>query len=304
MRVVIALGGNALLQRGQKLSIENQRANVARATKSIAAVINAGHEVVITHGNGPQVGLMALQDAAYDQSVASPLDVLIAESAGMIGYIIEQELSNLLPPEQHIVTLLTEVEVDLQDPAFLKPSKPVGPVYTKNEADELASLRGWSVGPDGDKFRRLVPSPRPKHIRNLEIIAALVKQRVIVICAGGGGIPIARNEHGKYNGVEAVIDKDHSSGLLATKIKADAFLIMTDVEGVFRNWGTPNQIRIEVMSPAEITNSEFPPGSMGPKVEAAAMFAKSGGRFSAIGKLDDALAMLDSKAGTIVRNQA
>jgi carbamate kinase len=304
MRVVIALGGNALLQRGQKLSIENQRANVVHAASAIAAVINEGHEVVITHGNGPQVGLMALQDAAYDQTVASPLDVLIAESAGMIGYLIEQELSNLFPPDKRFVALLTEVEVDPEDPAFQKPSKPVGPVYSKEEADKAAKLHAWTVGPDGDKFRRLVASPRPKRIRHVEVIEALVRQGVTVICAGGGGIPVAPVEGGKYIGIEAVIDKDHSSALLATEIEADAFLIMTDVDGVFRDWGTPRQTRIDAISVDDVGRYDFPAGSMGPKVEAAAAFVKSGGKFSAIGKLDDALGMLRGKAGTIVRNDA
>jgi carbamate kinase len=302
MRVVIALGGNALLQRGQKLSVENQRANVARAAGAIASVIKAGHEVIITHGNGPQVGLMALQDAAYDRSVASPLDVLIAESAGMIGYLIEQELANLFPPEKLFATVLTEIEIDPQDPAFLNPVKPVGPVYSEEEAVLLAKEQGWTIGPDGDKFRRLVASPQPKRILRIKVIEMLVSQGVTVICAGGGGIPVKPLERGGYVGVEAVIDKDRTSALLATHTVADALLIMTDVDGVFRDWGTPKQKRIEALKTAEVRIRDYPAGSMAPKLEAAVGFVKSGGKFSGIGKLADALAILEGRAGTAIKN--
>jgi carbamate kinase len=302
MRVVIALGGNALLQRGQKLSVENQRANAARAARSIADVIKAGHEVIVTHGNGPQVGLMALQDAAYDRSVASPLDVLIAESAGMIGYLIEQELAKLFPPEKLFATVLTEVEIDPLDPALLNPTKPVGPVYSKAEAGQLAKEKGWTAGPDGDKYRRLVASPLPKRILRIEIIETLVSRGVTVICAGGGGIPVAPLDGGGHIGVEAVIDKDRTSALLATQTGADALLIMTDVDGVFRDWGTPQQTKISIMKSAEIRVSDYPSGSMGPKLEAAASFAVASGKFSGIGKLNDALAILEGRAGTVIKN--
>jgi carbamate kinase len=302
MRVVIALGGNALLQRGQKLSVENQRANAARAARSIADVIKAGHEVIVTHGNGPQVGLMALQDAAYDRSVASPFDVLIAESAGMIGYLIEQELANLFPPENLFATILTEVEIDPQDPAFLNPAKPVGPVYGKEEAGQLAKANGWAIGPDGSGFRRLVASPLPKHILCVEVIELLIRQGVTVICAGGGGIPVAPLAGGGRMGVEAVIDKDRTSALLAAQLRAQALLILTDVEGVFRDWGTPQQTPIKNMRPADVKISDYPAGSMAPKLEAAASFANTGGRFSGIGKLDDALAILQGRAGTAIKN--
>ncbi len=301
MRVVIALGGNALLQRGQKPSIENQRANVARAATAIAAVIEAGHNVIITHGNGPQVGLMALQDAAYDRSVASPLDVLIAESAGMIGYLIEQALANSCPPGKLFATVLTEIEVDPEDPAFQNPTKPIGPVYSKEEAARLSAGSGWTVGPDGSKFRRLVASPQPKRILRMDVIDMLVRQGVTVICAGGGGIPVVPDKDGKHTGIEAVIDKDHSSALLATRIGADVLLIMTDVDGVFRNWDTPTQSLISVMKPEEIKKGTYPAGSMGPKLEAAASFVQSGGVFTGIGRLDNALAILEGRAGTIVK---
>jgi carbamate kinase len=302
MRVVIALGGNALLRRGEILSSENQRANAARAAASIANVINAGHEVIVTHGNGPQVGLMALQDAAYDRSVASPFDVLIAESAGMIGYLIEQELANLFAPEKLFATVLTEIEIDPQDPAFLNPAKPVGPVYGKEAAGLLAKEQGWTIGPDGDNYRRLVASPLPKRILRIEVIEMLVSRGVTLICAGGGGIPVRRLEGGQYIGVEAVIDKDRTSALLATQIRADALLIMTDVDGVFRDWGTPKQTQINLMKAADIRSSDYPAGSMGPKLEAAVSFVNAGEKFSGIGKLDDALAILEGRAGTIIKN--
>lgn len=302
MRVVIALGGNALLRRGEMLSSENQRANAARAAASIATVIKAGHEVIVTHGNGPQVGLMALQDAAYDRTVASPLDVLIAESAGMIGYHIEQALANLFPPEKLFATVLTAIEIDPRDKAFLKPTKPVGPIYTGDEADRLAKAYGWTFGLDGAKFRRLVASPLPKRILRIEVIELLVRQGVTVICAGGGGIPVIALADGKHAGVEAVIDKDRSSALLAAHIGADVFLTLTDVTAVFRDWGTKRQMAIGLLSPAEARGSDFAEGSMRPKVEAAADFVRSGGKFAGIGLLDDALAVLEGKAGTMIRN--
>ena len=302
MRVVIALGGNALLRRGEILSSENQRANAACAAASIAKVVEAGHEVIVTHGNGPQVGLMALQDAAYDRNVASPLDVLIAESAGMIGYHIEQALANLFPPEKLFATVLTSIEVDPKDKAFLKPTKPVGPVYTADEASRLAKAYGWTIGLDGTKFRRLVASPQPKRILRIEVIKLLISQAVTVICAGGGGIPVIALEDGKHAGVEAVIDKDRSSALLAAQIGADALLALTDVEAVFRNWGTKRQVAISLLSPAEARGSDFAEGSMAPKVEAAADFVRSGGKFAGIGMLDDALGILEGKAGTMIRN--
>ena len=302
MRVVIALGGNALLRRGEILSSENQRANAACAAASIAKVVEACDEVIVTHGNGPQVGLMALQDAAYDRNVASPLDVLIAESAGMIGYHIEQALANLFPPEKLFATVLTSIEVDPKDKAFLKPTKPVGPVYTADEASRLAKAYGWTIGLDGTKFRRLVASPQPKRILRIEVIKLLISQAVTVICAGGGGIPVIALEDGKHAGVEAVIDKDRSSALLAAQIGADALLALTDVEAVFRNWGTKRQVAISLLSPAEARGSDFAEGSMAPKVEAAADFVRSGGKFAGIGMLDDALGILEGKAGTMIRN--
>lgn len=301
MRVVVALGGNALLQRGQPLSAENQRANVKTAAKAIAAIMEAGHEVVISHGNGPQVGLLALQNAAYKEGASYPLDVLSAESIGMIGYLIEQELDNLLPDAKLTGTLLTQIEVDPKDPAFAKPSKPIGPVYDEEEAREIGKARGWVMGRDGGKFRRVVASPLPKRIFQIKVIRMLVDHGVTVICAGGGGIPVVRLEDGSFTGVEAVIDKDRASALLAEEIGAEALLMLTDVDGVYRDWGTARQKLIGRASPAELGKQEFASGSMGPKAEAAAAFVTGGGKLAGIGRLEDALAILEGKAGTSVR---
>ncbi len=300
MRVVIALGGNALLQRGQELSAENQRINVKRAAKAIAAVINAGHEVIISHGNGPQVGLMALQNAAYTAGSLYPLDVLSAESIGMIGYLIEQELANLFAREKLFATLLTQIEVDPDDPAFLTPSKPIGPIYSKEEAQAIAKAQGWTIGKDGANFRRLVPSPTPRRILQIDVVKLLLKAGVVVICAGGGGIPVIRLQDGSYTGSEAVIDKDRTSALLGSGLDADALLMLTDVDGVYRDWGTPGQTLLRSLSPAAARNHAFAAGSIGPKVEAAASFVTAGGRLAGIGRIEDALAMLEGRAGTIM----
>jgi carbamate kinase len=301
--VVIALGGNALLKRGQQLSAENQRANVKTAAKAIAAVMEAGHEVVISHGNGPQVGLLALQDAAYKEGSSYPLDVLSAESIGMIGYLIEQELDNLLPDRKLTGTLLTQIEVNPKDPAFGKPSKPIGPVYDEAEALEIGKTRGWVMGRDGSKFRRLVASPLPKRIFQIKVIRLLVDHGVTVICAGGGGIPVIRLEDGSFTGIEAVIDKDRASALLAEEIGAQALLMLTDVDGVYLGWGTNAQTLINRTTPAEIRKQEFASGSMGPKVEAAAGFVDGGGNLAGIGRLEDAAAILKGNAGTLVTTQ-
>jgi carbamate kinase len=301
--VVIALGGNALLKRGQQLSAENQRANVKTAAKAIAAVMEAGHEVVISHGNGPQVGLLALQNAAYKDGSSYPLDVLSAESIGMIGYLIEQELDNLLPDRKLTGTLLTQIEVNPKDPAFGKPSKPIGPVYDEAEALEIGKTRGWVMGRDGSKFRRLVASPLPKRIFQIKVIRLLVDHGVTVICAGGGGIPVIRLEDGSFTGIEAVIDKDRASALLAEEIGAQALLMLTDVDGVYLGWGTNAQTLINRTTPAEIRKQEFASGSMGPKVEAAAGFVDGGGNLAGIGRLEDAAAILKGNAGTLVTTQ-
>ena len=303
MRVVVALGGNALLKRGQQLSAENQRANVKTAAKAIAGIMEAGHEVVISHGNGPQVGLLALQNAAYKEGSSYPLDVLSAESIGMIGYLIEQELDNLLPDGKLTGTLLTQIEVDPKDPAFNTPSKPIGPVYDEAEALAIGKASGWVMGRDGNKFRRLVASPLPKRIFQIEVIRLLVDRGVTVICAGGGGIPVIRLEDGSYTGIEAVIDKDRASVLLADKIGAEALLMLTDVDGVYQDWGTSKQTLITRAAPADLRKQEFASGSMGPKVEAATAFVDGGGKLAGIGRLQDAVAILNGTAGTLVTMQ-
>jgi carbamate kinase len=297
MLVVIALGGNALLQRGQPMTEQQQRVNVKRAAQAIAEVARE-HSIVITHGNGPQVGLLALQSAAYTEVEPYPLDALGAQTEGMIGYLIEQELGNLLPYEQHIATILTMIEVDQSDPAFQKPSKPIGPVYTREQAERLAKERGWTIAPDNDKFRRVVPSPLPKHIFEIDAINLLVKNGVTVICAGGGGIPTVYRPGRILVGVEAVIDKDRAGALLAQELGADAYLMLTDVKAVYTNWGKPDARAIRRTSPDAMEALNFAAGSMGPKVEAACDFVRKTGGIAGIGSLEEALPMLQGTAGT------
>ncbi len=302
MLIVVALGGNALLRRGESISAETQRSNVRRAAASLAGLVGAGHRIVVTHGNGPQVGLLALQAAAQSPDEAYPLDILGAETEGMIGYLIEQELENALPNGPKVATLLTQVEVDANDPAFRNPTKPVGPVYEQDEAQRLAAARGWIVALDGDKYRRVVPSPPPLRIPDVDVIQLLLDSNVIVICAGGGGIPVVRRGDGSLVGVQAVIDKDRTAGVLALEIGADALLLLTDVDAVYSDWGTPHQEAIRRTTPESIRKKEFAAGSMAPKVEAASTFAELTGGIAGIGRLDQSLAILDGSAGTqIVR---
>ncbi len=303
MRVVVALGGNALLRRGEPLTAENQRRNVKIAAEALAPIARE-HELVISHGNGPQVGLLALQGAAYKPAELYPLDVLGAETEGMIGYLIEQELSNLLPGERRCATLLTQVEVDPNDPAFRNPTKFIGPVYSETEARRLADERGWSVANDGERYRRVVPSPQPMRIFELDVIELLVSQGVIVICAGGGGIPTVCREDGSLIGVEAVIDKDLASSLLARELKADAFMMLTDVEAIYQDWGEPGARAIRRISAQALRQFSFPPGSMGPKVEAALAYVEQTGGLAGIGQLKDAQAILRAEAGTVVAKDA
>jgi len=299
-RIVAALGGNALLRRGEPASAEAQRDNVRHAAAALARLVAAGHELVVTHGNGPQIGLLALQGSAYDAELAYPLDILGAETEGMIGYLIEQELENALGANHKVATLLTQTEVDPHDPAFGNPTKPVGPIYEEAEARRLAAQRGWTVKPDGASFRRVVPSPAPLRIPDMEIIKLLLDHQVIVICAGGGGVPVVRRPNGAMIGVEAVIDKDATSALLAEAIGADALLLLTDVDAVYRDWGTPQQVAIAKTTPADLGAHSFAGGSMGPKVAAACRFVERTGGVAGIGRLEDALAILDARAGTLV----
>lgn len=297
--MVVALGGNALLRRGEPVRAATQRENIRRAAQALAQLMHEGHALVVTHGNGPQVGLLALQGEAAGQA-AFPLDVLGAETEGMIGYVLQQELDNAYAGEARFATLLTQVEVDPRDPAFGRPDKPVGPVYSEAEARRLAQQRGWSVARDGDAWRRVVASPRPLRILEIEVIRLLVAQGVTVICTGGGGIPVAQRADGAYLGVEAVIDKDHASGLLAAQLQADAFLMLTDVPAVFADWGTPARRALGEVTPQALASQTFAAGSMGPKVQAACDFVARTGGMAGIGALEDASAILAGRAGTRV----
>ena len=299
MLVVAALGGNALLKRGEPLTAEVQRKNVQTAARSLAGIVRAGHDLVVTHGNGPQVGLLALQGASYKPDEVYPLDVLGAETEGMIGYMIEQELENALGHDRPVATLLTQVVVDPKDPAFEKPTKFVGPVYDREEAERRAAGAGWQIAPDGDKWRRVVPSPKPLEIPDSRVLKLLLDQGVVVVCAGGGGIPVLRREDGSMVGIEAVIDKDAASALLARQLGADALLLLTDVEAVYRDFGTDQSTPISRLTLAEAGALDMPAGSMGPKLRAACDFAEGGG-VSGIGRLQDAVAILEGSAGTRV----
>lgn len=296
MLIVAALGGNALLKRGESMTAENQRANIKRAASALATLIAAGHDLVVTHGNGPQVGLLALQSMTPPGS-PFPLDVLDAESAGMIGYVLEQELANVVD-NRRFATLLTQIKVDPSDPAFDYPTKFIGPGYDLATARSLADQRGWKIAADGDKWRRVVASPRPLAILEVPVIASLVEQGVIVICAGGGGIPVVEREDGILAGVEAVIDKDLASAMLAKDLKADMLLLLTDVDAVYRDFGTPAACALAHVNPASLQASAFPTGSMGPKVAAAIEFSTLTGKIAAIGNLEEAIDIVSGKRGT------
>jgi carbamate kinase len=301
VRILVALGGNALLKRGEPMTAERQRANVRTAAESLAPLA-ANHQLVLSHGNGPQVGLLALQAAAYTEVEAYPLDVLGAETEGMIGYLIEQELGNLLPAEAPLATILTMVEVDPDDPAFGDPTKFVGPVYDEATADALASEKGWVFRRDGDHVRRVVASPAPRRIFEIRPIRWLLDHGTVVICTGGGGIPTAfvPEKERTLAGVEAVIDKDLASELLAREVEADLFIMATDVDGVYDGWGTPGEQRLDRVTPQELRRRDFAAGSMGPKVEAAAQFVEATGRRAAIGSLADIEEIVEGQAGTSV----
>jgi carbamate kinase len=301
MRIVVALGGNALLRRGQPMTAEVQRANVRIAAQALAPVARA-HQLVISHGNGPQIGLLALQGVAYKPDEAYPLDVLGAQTEGMIGYVIEQELGNLLPFEVPFATLLTMVEVDANDPAFSNPTKFVGPGYDKPEADRLAAERGWAFKPDGDTWRRVVPSPAPRRIFEHRPIKWLLDHGTIVICAGGGGIPTMYQPGADRMlvGVEAVIDKDLCSELLARELQADLLVMLTDASAVYADWGTAAQRPIRRTPAAALAAMSFAAGSMGPKVDAACRFVTATGKRAAIGALPDLSRIIAGEAGTTV----
>jgi len=301
MRIVVALGGNALLKRGEPMTHEAQRANIQVAARALAPVAGK-HQLVMAHGNGPQVGLLALQASAYKEVEAYPLDVLGAQTEGMIGYMIEQEMGNLLPFKVPFATLLTMVEVDPDDPAFKNPTKFVGPIYEEAEANKLKQEKGWVFKLDGNKWRRVVPSPLPKRIFEIKPIKWLLDKGTIVICAGGGGIPTMYDPTKKrwLTGIEAVIDKDLASELLAEETEADLFVIATDVKGVFLDWGKPEQRMLTRITPGQLKEHPFPAGSMGPKVAAAVQFVEKTGKRAAIGSLEDIEEIVAGKAGTNV----
>ena len=301
MRIVIALGGNALLRRSDPMTTEVQRRNVRIAAEAMAPLAGQ-HSIVVVHGNGPQVGLLALQAEAYRGAEPYPLDVLDAGTQGMIGYLIQQELRTQLPPERQAVTLLTMIVVDPADAAFAAPTKFVGPVYTQDAAEALASEKGWTFRQDGKAWRRVVPSPEPRRVLEIEPITWLLDRGAVVICAGGGGIPTMRasSAAGELVGVEAVIDKDFASELVAEDVGADLFVMATDVDGVYVDWGTPEQRRLTSVTPGELSRYEFAAGSMGPKVEAASRFVSKTGRRAAIGAIADITRIVAGDAGTNV----
>jgi carbamate kinase len=301
VRILVALGGNALLKRGEPMTADVQRANVRTAATALAPLASR-HELVLTHGNGPQVGLLALQAAAYTEVEPYPLDVLGAQTEGMIGYQIEQELGNLLPAEVPFATILTMIEVDASDPAFANPTKFVGPIYDDAPAEALAKEKGWTFKRDGEHLRRVVPSPSPRRIFEIRPIRWLLEHGTVVICAGGGGIPTAyvSGRERTLGGVEAVIDKDFASELLAREVDADLFVMATDVDGVYDGWGTADQRRLERVTPDELRRRDFAAGSMGPKGEAAVRFVEATGRRAAIGSLVDIDALIEGRAGTTV----
>jgi carbamate kinase len=299
MRIVIALGGNALLKRGEPVSADAQRRNVRLAAAQIAKAA-AGNDLVIVHGNGPQVGMLALQGEQMPRAAQFPLDVLDAQTEGMIGYLIEQEIGNLVPRDRACATLLTMVEVSLGDPAFGHPDKPIGAVLTQAEAALVTREKGWTVAPDGAAFRRVVPSPKPVRFLEMQAVHWLLEHHAIVICAGGGGIPVAAAPDGSWQGVEAVVDKDRSAALLARELEADLFVIATDVAGVYLDWGTASSRLLSRASPDTLAALDFASGSMGPKVEAACNFAKAGRGRAVIGALADIERMIAGGAGTSI----
>ena len=293
--VVVALGGNALLRRGEPLEADVQRHNIEIAVKTISEIAKE-YNVVLVHGNGPQVGLLALQGLEYKKVAPYPLDVLGSETQGMIGYMLMQEFKNQLP-DINVTCMLTQMTVDPNDPAFADPTKPIGPIYEEAEAREMAEKYNWIIKPDGKHFRRVVPSPQPTGIIENDAITKLIDEGHLVICTGGGGIPVKR-ESGKLVGVEAVIDKDMSAAFLAKQLDADALLILTDADAVYLDWGKPTQHALRSTTPTELAQYQFDAGSMGPKIEASCEFIKQGGKVVGIGALEDGLRILQGTAGT------
>lgn len=306
MRIVVALGGNALLRRGEALSAAAQQKTIGQAARVLAEAIFAGHHLIITHGNGPQVGLLALQSAAGPPESTLPLDVLDAQSEGWIGYAIELALRNALPDGAAVATLVTQTLVDSRDKAFSHPTKPIGPIYDEATARRLAAAQNWSIAPDGKGWRRVVASPKPLGIVEITSILRLVNTGVTVICAGGGGVPVCAGADGRLRGVEAVIDKDATSALLAGQASADMLVMLTDVGGVYLDYGGKEQRIIAKAGPKELAGyaTSFQAGSMGPKVAAACAFVHETGQRAAIGALGDLMEIIAGRRGTIIWPEA
>ncbi len=299
MRIVVALGGNALLKRGERPDASNQIANVALAVEALAPLARQ-HELVVTHGNGPQIGVLAVESASDPRlSEPYPLDVLGAQTQGMIGYWLLQAFQNALPGRQ-VASMLNQTLVLAHDPALENPTKFVGEVYDEEEALRLAAERGWTVRQDGTGWRRVVGSPRPQRVVETRMIRLLLRSGAVVVCAGGGGVPVVRNERGKLRGLEAVIDKDLTAAVLAEALEADVLMVLTDVPNVVRHYGTPEAEPITRITPGALRRDNFPAGSMGPKVDAVCRFVELTGDMAAIGRLQDAEAIMAGDAGTII----
>ena len=299
MRIVVALGGNALLKRGERPDASNQIANVALAVEALAPLARE-HELVVTHGNGPQIGVLAVESASDPRlSAPYPLDVLGAQTQGMIGYWLLQAFQNALPGRQ-VASMLNQTLVLAHDQALEHPTKFVGEVYEEEEAKRLAGERGWTVHQDGNGWRRVVGSPKPQRVVETRMIRLLLRSGAVVVCAGGGGVPVVRNERGKLRGLEAVIDKDLTAAVLAEALEADVLMVLTDVPNVVRHYGTPQAEPISRITPGALRREIFPAGSMGPKVDAVCRFVELTGDMAAIGRLQDAEAIMAGEAGTII----
>ena len=308
-RIVVALGGNAIKGPEDRGTVEEQLDAVSKTCDDLVKMIREGHKIVITHGNGPQVGALLIQnEEAKDKVPQMPLDVCGAESQALIGYMIQQTLRNKLKKigiSKDIATVITQVKVDPDDPAFGKPTKPVGPFYTEEQAEKLRREKGYVIRKiEKKRYRRVVPSPEPKSIVEIGAIQKLVEASVIVIASGGGGVPVVERDDGRLEGVEAVIDKDLAGEILAREIKAEIMLFLTNVQGVAINYGKPGQRFLDRMTLEEAENyliqGEFPPGTMGPKIEAAIRFLESGGEKVVVSSLEDAFEALEGKAGTTI----
>ncbi|MHA2715690.1 carbamate kinase [Vibrio owensii] len=296
--IVVAVGGNALLQRGEVMSCENQQKSIAQTASSLAE-LSKNYRLVIVHGNGPQVGLLSLQNNAYKDCPPYPFDVLGAETQGMIGYLIQQGL-NAAIEDRYTTTILTRIVVDENDPAVADPSKFIGPVYTEEQAKQLAEANHWVVKPDGSHWRRVVPSPKPQEILEIKAIKDLLEKEHLVICGGGGGAPVIEKD-GAYVGFEAVIDKDMTAALIAEQIGAEHLLILTDGTHVCLNWGTPQEQKLENVTLEQMKQYSFPAGSMGPKVDACCQFVEKTGQSGHIGDLSFALEIIEGKSGTHIQ---